>query len=133
MAASVARRVMPTAWNWSSISPFSPSYTMRLQVHVAIALAVEEHVPAGIEEFHGALDLGERDGAPRDAGEPPLDLADALVELGEPFRGQAALPDAPGALTGAVCRAVDAAGTGGPAQNIGIQGNVPRPAGRTLW
>ena len=29
-----------------------------------------------------------------DLGKPPLDLADALVELGKPFRGQAVLPGA---------------------------------------
>ena len=29
-----------------------------------------------------------------DLGEPPLDLADALVEFGEPFRGQAVLTGA---------------------------------------
>jgi hypothetical protein len=70
-------------------------------VHDAIALAVEQHVPDGIEELHGALNLCARDGAPRDAGElvldlgePPLDLVDALVELGEAFRGQAILPGA---------------------------------------
>jgi hypothetical protein len=71
---------------------------LQQQVHDAIALAVEEHVPDGIEELHGALDLRARDGAPRDAGqlvldlgEPPLDLADALVEFGVMYENSIAL------------------------------------------